>query len=281
MRSLRTFLLAVSFSCVLVEPAAAEPLDLSVTTSVNFLEGYHFEGNSEYRVAFAPLPLVALDARYRHVDAHVESLPPVTFGYTGNPQGIASTRLSLITATARYVFGDGTYVGAGTTVYNQATNRGSSDDGTFFRSEEDSSRVTGARFEIGNRRRVGSKLTLESVFALNPVMHGVEREMLTTTYIEPPPFGGQFTFQCVESFVRGYVECLSTRQRPAGLAERASQIDTGATLTRPLGRGYLSIGVRYLNYGASYQFSGNVANNILADRNAGFMPLISYRYRFR
>jgi len=277
MLKMRAFFASALFLCAAVAPALADPVDLSATLSVNFLTGYHVEAGTRYRVAEAPLPIGAADARYRRIALHLEALPPVTFGYSGNPADIQSTRLSLVTATVRYFVHGGTYVGAGTTVYNQNTDRGTQDTPPIVRSEDDSSRVAGARFEIGDSRRLAARTTLETVFSLAPAMHGLEDDQHTTSIVPGPPYPTSTT-SCEDSNVYGYIECIVRGPAYRGLPERASQIDTSATLVRRFRHGSLIAGVRYLNYSAAYALAGSRDNKAPADRNAGFMPLIAYRW---
>jgi hypothetical protein len=277
MMKMRAFFASAVFLCASAAPVLADPIDLSATLSVNFLTGYHVEAGTRYRVAEAPLPIAAADARYRRVALHLEALPPVTFGYTGNPANIQSTRLSLVTASARFFVRGGTFVGIGSTVYNQNTDRGTLGSPPVLSSEDDSSRIAGARFEIGDTRALAPRTTLETVFSLAPVMHGLEDDEHTTIVNPGPPYPTNI-YSCEDSNVHGYIECVFNGPAARGLPERASQIDTSATLVHRFRHGSLIAGVRYLNYAAAYALTGNRANKAVADRNAGFMPLIGYRW---
>ncbi len=58
-------------------------------------------------------------------------------------------------------------------------------------------------------------------------------------------------------------------------AETAAQVDLSARIAHRVGRhGELLYGLRYLNYGARYSGSGD-----LADRNVGIAPVLGYRLR--
>jgi len=275
MVKLRALFTVVVLFCVSASVARADPIDLTATASINFLDGNHIESAAQDRV-LAPLPLVALDARERRVAIHLEALPPVTFAYSPNAAGTKSTRLSLFTSTVRYTIAGGTFAGAGVTIYDQNTDRGSLTSRFATLSADEYSRVAGARFELGNERLLAAHTTLATVFALSPVMNGLDQDV-ATTHLTPPGFPPS-TYTCAFANVYGSLACISTRAPIAhGLPERAGQIDTSATLVRRLRHGDLIVGVRYLNYVARYELAGNAANLSLADRNVGFMPLIAYR----
>ena len=279
MVKLRALCTVVVLFCASAGVVRAEPIDLSATASINFLDGYHIESTAQDR-ALGALPLVALDARERRVAIHLETLPPVTFGYSPNASGTKSTRLSLLTSTVRYTIAPGTFAGVGVTIYNQNTDRGTLSSPFESRSEDEYSRVAGARFELGNVRRLAARTTLATIFAVNPVMNGLDQDV-ETTHLTPPGFPPS-TYTCAFANVYGSLACISTRARIAhGLPERAGQIDTSATLVRRLRHGDVIVGFRYLNYVARYELAGNATNLSLADRNVGFMPLIAYRLRAR
>jgi len=253
--------------------ASAEPVEASLSVTVNALDGRHeVNGGQTDRLNFAPLPLGELIVRRGADSLRVEGLPPVTFGYSNLGDGAMSTRLSIVNATLRHTFPGGWFAGVGQTVYNQFTNYGSG-NGNFvyergaltipiYGDEAQYSRVTGARFELGHAFRLGRE-RLEISAAGNPHMHGVQYTRIPGPVTTCHFASGAFT--CV-----GSIETFSD-------PENAAQVDLAARFTHRLSKhGSLLYGLRYLNYSARYDdFPGQ-----LADRNVGFAPQLGYRVSF-
>jgi hypothetical protein len=255
--------------------ACAEPLQTSVTLTVNPLTGHHeINGSHVDRLVFAPVPLIELSVAARRSSLWIEGLPPVTFGYNTSGSGAQSTRLGILNATYRQAFAGGWFVGAGQTIYNQFTTY-TAVSGQFAYTrgfqvipidgaEAQYSRVTGARFEAG-RVRVSERGRLEFWAAVNPRMRGIQYTRIPT-----------FNFRCSAGAGPppgpGCSQIVNTFADP----ENASQVDLALRAAHRLSRhGELVFGLRYLNYAAHYDdFPGQ-----LADRNVGFAPLLGYRLK--
>jgi hypothetical protein len=242
--------LALATLIALAPPtASADPIDASLAATLNLLSGRHEVGSGvSDRLTLAPLPLAEFELRYGNESVRVEGLPAVTirFGNGGTDNALA-TQLSILNGTYRHAFAGGWFVGAGQTVYNQATTYAPSP----FDPNLQYSRVTGPRFEIGRIATFG-RTTTEVRLAANPVMHGVQ-------YSRVP---------------------YDTLAIPANVTyadpENASQIDVEARAAYRLTKhGEVLYGVRYINYVAHYVGDPGA----LADRNVGFAPVIGYRQR--
>lgn len=254
--------------------AAADPVVTSFALTFNALDGQHvINGSTTARFDFVPLPLAELTLRHRRDELHLEGLPPVAFSYTtGSGIGATTTRLSIANATYRRGIRGGWWLGAGVTLYNQHTTYASQSGTIYTRfgtngrpssiypiagSEEQFSRVSGARFELGRGWRIGST-TLEASAALNPVLHAVQ-----WTYVPTPA-----QFPCTPP-------ACSPNPTFAD-PERGSQLDLGVRVARPVrSRGLFLYGLRYLHYSAHYE----AEPGLLADRNLGIAPLVGYQIR--
>lgn len=251
--------------------ACAEPLETSLSLTVNALDGRHeVNGGQSDALTFAPLPLGELTLRRGPDSLRVEGLPPVTFGY--NLGGAMTTRLSIINATVRHTFPGGWFAGVGQTVYNQFTNYGSG-NGRYLYSrgglgiviegdEAQYSRVTGPRFELGHAFSAGPE-RVEISAAANSHMHGVQ-------YTRIP---GYVQYCATRNGITACDQPVNTFSDP----EHAAQVDLAARFSHRLSKhGALLYGLRYLNYSARYDdFPGQ-----LADRNVGFAPQLGYRINF-
>jgi len=242
----RRLILAASVAALAGGRAGADPLTVTGALTVNFLDGTHNTGQTVDALRFAPLPLAELNVSAQRTMLHLESFPAVSFSY-GDGSQQQTTRLSIINATLRRSFAGGFFVGAGQTVYNQLTAYQPSQD-RFSLISAQSSRVTGARFEAGIVCALPRAARIEYVFGVNPVMRGVQRT--------------------------AFADILRAPQDAA--PERAEQIDTSVRWLRPAGPGAVIIGLRYLNYASRYDVRGP-ANGVLADRNAGILPLVGYQ----
>jgi hypothetical protein len=252
--------------------ACAEPLETSLSLTVNALDGRHeVNGGQTDRLTLAPLPLGELTLRRGPDSVRVEGLPPVTFGYSHVGDAM-STRLSIINATVRHTFPGGWFAGVGQTVYNQFTNYGSGSGHYLYErgglaipingDEAQYSRVTGVRFELGHAFSAGPE-RVELSAAANPHMHGVQ-------YTRIP---GYVQYCVIRNGVAACDQPTDTFSDP----ESAAQIDLAARFSHRLSKhGALLYGLRYLNYSARYDdFRGQ-----LADRNVGFAPQLGYRVNF-
>jgi hypothetical protein len=252
----RPFSAACAVAALLVasaSPSFADPIQTSLTLSVNPLTGEHVSGGDIDRVDFAPLPLAEIESRWHGTSIHVEGLPSVTFGYGSNPDGAQSTRLSIVNATVRQSIGAGWFVGVGQTIYNQRTDYGEQSGYRYYAyglaatyiygDEIQDSRVTGLRLEVGREVHWGAtSLAFDAAF--NPAMHGVQYTEFANLSLPDP--------------------------------EAAAQTDLSLRIGHRLSRhGELFYGLRYLNYTAHYVAPGNP----LSDRNVGFAPTIAYRLR--
>lgn len=260
---------ALFFACGTV-CARAEGIETTVAVSVDALSGDHeVSRGTRDKLVFAPLPLAEITFRRGAQSLRVEGLPPITFGYLSKDPSTETTRLSILNATLRSDVGRGFFVGIGTTVYNQRTDYGSRTNEYLIRDGayipitgelSESSRVTGARFEIGQSVAIGNN-RLEYDAAVNPRMHGIDYTHLNPTFVSC-----QFT------------SAGTTCYPPSVFAdgENASQIDVMARLAHRVSKhGELLVGLRYLNYVARY----DAAPGQLADRNVGYAPSLGYRVR--
>jgi len=254
--------------------ASAEPVDVTLALTVNAMSGQHqVNGGHSDSLSLAPLPLGELVVRRQAESIRIEGLPPVTFGYGNASDGALTTRLSIINATYRHAFAGGWFVGAGQTVYNQFTtyvpvngnfsySRGFTTD-PINGSEAQYSRVTGARFEIGNITQSGRN-RVEWWAAANPHMRGIQYTRIPT-FLNTCSFGPAGTPPvCMQQ--------VDTFSDP----ENASQVDLSARVAHRVAKnGEVLFGLRYLNYTAHYDnFPGQ-----LADRNVGVAPTLGYRIK--
>ncbi len=234
-----------------VLPASAEPIDATIALTLNALSGQHLVGGGRSdRVTLAPIPLGELVLRHGDEGVRIEGLPSVRFGLSGaNGDGAQSTALSILNATYRHAFTGGWFVGVGQTVYNQSTTYQQTI--AFFTAEQQYSRVTGLRYELGRTFTTGLRSKAEVWLTANPAMHGVQ-------YTRLPSFGARFAAPIVAD------------------PESATQVDIESRVTTRLSaRGELLYGARYINYVARYDRNPG----LLADRNVGIAPVLGYRYR--
>jgi hypothetical protein len=258
--------------------AHAEPLEATFSLTINAMSGQHqVNGGAVDRLSFAPLPLGEITLRRQAESVRIEGLPPVTFGYGGSGAGSQSTRLSIVNATYRHTFGHGVFAGVGQTLYNQSTTYAATQSGYYYTrgftvdpiqgSEEQYSRVTGLRFEVGTTIDLKND-RIELLAAANPKMHGIQYTRIPTPFTECsfPNGGNPFSGSAV---CRQFVETFAD-------PEKAAQVDLSARVAHRLSKhGELLYGLRYLNYSAHYDdFLGQ-----LADRNVGFAPTLGYRFR--
>ena len=238
--------LAVATQSATASRADGVQLDLGVTLNP-VLGGTHRSFNDVTHVPPVPIPLLEVRGRYGPFEIDLGGLPPLASVRSQDArEGRTSTTLSLLSGVVRvwdplHRFS----AGIGQTLYNQSTHYLDPVEiaGT---GETQFSRVTGLTYQFGysipyHRSR------FEATFDYAPGMHGTQY----TLYDNP-----------------GYLG----RVNP----ERAVQIDTAVRYTHPVGRnGDISLGLRYINYTASYAQAGGG----LSDRNVGLLPVFGYRVR--
>ncbi len=258
--------------------ASADPVDATLAVTINALSGQHqVNGGHSDKLTFDPLPLAELTLRRNAESLRIEGLPPVTFGYSNTGDGALSTRLSIVNATFRHTFRGGWFAGAGQTVYNQMTTyvpvngnfiyaRGFVTD-PIIGSEQQYSRVTGARFELGRIAQYGSN-RIEWWLAANPHMRGVQYTRIPTV--------PAFCFTRSGGVITPTPSACQTQVHTFSDPENASQVDLSARIAHRISKnGEVLAGLRYLNYAAHYDdFPGQ-----LADRNVGFAPTLGYRIK--
>jgi hypothetical protein len=166
---------------------------------------------------WVPLPLGELTLRHDRDALRVEGMPPLSSTYgTADSRDASSVRLSILNATYRRDLGSGWFVGAGQTVYNQATT-GSPD---IYGRTAQYSRVTGARWEIGRIATTGRN-RLEAWASVNPAMHGLGHT--------------QYTGVTICSFPSGSIAppfCRASTGVAVNEGESAGQIDLSARASR-------------------------------------------------
>jgi hypothetical protein len=258
--------------------ASADPVDVTLAVTINALSGQHqVNGGHSDKLTFDPLPLAELTVRRNAESLRIEGLPPVTFGYANAGDGALSTRLSIVNGTLRHTFPGGWFAGAGQTVYNQMTTYVPATGNVFYSrgfttdpivgSEQQYSRVTGARFELGRLAQYGRN-RIEWWFAANPRMRGVQYTRIPTV-----PF---FCTTGSGGIITPTPPACRTQVRTFADPENASQVDLSARVAHRVAQnGEVLAGLRYLNYTAHYDnFPGQ-----LADRNVGFAPTLGYRLK--
>jgi hypothetical protein len=248
--TIRVLALCTALFAACAGAAVADPVRVNATLTANFLDGVHNTGVTTDRITLVPIPLASVDARWRALSLHLEGLPSVTFGYGPNGENAQSTRLSLLNPALRYAITPQTFIGLGQTIYNQATYYGGVNPLVVGVAQEQYSRVTGIRYEIGHAIRLSATTHLDGTFAINPAMQGLEYSVVA--------FG------------------RSTRILAD--PEVASQIDTVVNIEHRTKHGAFIYGLRYLNYAAKYRATGTPFNGKLSDQNTGFLPTIGYRF---
>ena len=270
----RVAAMTAAFFSLAAAAACAEPLEASLSITVNALSGKHeVDGGHSDHFGFLPLPLGELTLRRGRESLRIEGLPPITFGYSTTGDGALATRLSIINATYRHTFSGGWFVGAGQTVYNQFTTYLPVNGDLFYErgfnsepingSEVQYSRVTGARFEAGRTLELGrDRIDLSA--AVNPRMRGIQYTRIPT-FITQCSFSSNGTSSSCTQLVQTFAD-----------PENASQVDLSARVAHRVSKhGELLYGLRYLNYSAHYDdFPGKIA-----DRNVGFAPVLGYRVK--
>jgi hypothetical protein len=212
------------------------------------LYGVHESFDDQTHVPPIPIPLIEFRERYGPFELDLNGLPGIASVRSNNRvQGRTSTQLSLFSGMLRvwdplHRFS----AGIGQTLYNQSTHYLDPVEiaGT---GETQFSRVTGITYQLGYDvpYRNGR---FEAVFNYAPAMVGT-----------------QYTIYDV------------ARYAPRIDPEKAGQIDTGVRYVHPIGaRGETIIGLRYINYTASYVG----ARGGLSDRNVGLLAVVGYRLRF-
>lgn len=243
-----------------------------------FTTGTHQERQGRDTIPLLPLPLITLRVPLHRFEIDAEGMPPIgpvpyRSLYNNTSQ---STKLSYAHASLRYALTPRLSVGIGETLYNQRTTYEQVEvihgyiGGPGFnttpmtftqrRTETDSSRVPGLRFEARAEWPAGKRSWFAAEFAVTPSMHAIvlaedrfEGSIATSIPItQPRPWSLHFA-----------------------LPETGSEVDASMTIGRPLGRYTLLYGVRYVNYIAHFDRSG-----ALADRNSLVLPFIGFERTF-
>lgn len=268
MRIAHVVALSATFLAGAVAAVQADPIETTAALTLNALDGHHAINGADSRIDFVPLPLAELTVRHGPDALHIEGLPPVAFSYvSGSGIGRTTTRLSIVNGTYRRTLAGGVWAGIGETVYNQHTTY-SNAAGSLYRrftptangtisttyviegQEEQYSRITGMRFELGKSFHARTS-TIEASAAFNPRMHGIQYTFIP---VGPGVAGGSPTFAD---------------------AEHPSQVDFAVRVAHRAGPGELLYGLRYLHYSANYIDEPGQ----LADTNAGIALVVGYRLR--
>jgi hypothetical protein len=228
--------------------ARADQASADIGLTLNpILYGLHESFNDRTHVPPIPVPLIEFRERYGPFELDLSGLPGIASVRSDDRiQGRTSTQLSLFEAMLRvwdplHRFSGG----VGQTLYNQSTNYLDPVEiaGT---GERQFSRVTGITYQAGYDVPYRSG-RFEAVFNYAPAMVGTQH-----TIYDVPLYP------------------------PRADAEKAGQIDTGMRYVHSLGgRGEAIVGLRYINYTASY-VGGRGG---LSDRNVGLLAVIGYRMR--
>jgi hypothetical protein len=259
-------------------PARATQIEVGVTAAL--ASGTHQERSGRSTVPLIPVPLLTLRVPMQRFEIFAEGVPPIgPVPYHGVMSGVSqSTLLSYMNASLRYRITPHLSIGAGETIYNQATTyslrtvrHGSLMSCTPFpnctvvpftstteQTQIDSSHVPGMRFEVLGNWTGGKNWWLTGAFAVTPSMHAVVRtsEWSQTWMSLPSPFPlpgrppYRFGFNAPET---------------------GSQVDASITAGRRLGPYSLVYGLRYINYIARFDRSGS-----LADRNTLLLPFVGF-----
>jgi hypothetical protein len=229
-------------------PAArADPASTDIGLTLNpILGGIHESFNDLTHVPPIPIPLIEVRQRYGPFELDLDGLPPVASVRSYNTtQGHTSTTLSVFEGTLRvwdplHRFS----AGIGQTLYNQSTHYLDPVEiaGT---GETQFSRITGISYQAGYEV---------------PFRHG---RIEAAFNFAPAMLGTQYTIYDVAHYT------------PRADPERAEQIDTTVRYIRRAGHGETIVGLRYVNYTASY----GAPRGGLSDRNVGLLIVLGYRTR--
>lgn len=272
MREQVVWLIVALCLCTAPFPARATEIDVGVTAAL--AHGTHQERSGNSTVPAIPVPLITLRVPMKRFEIFAEGVPPIgPVPYRGVMPGVSqSTLLSYMHASLRYRIAPHFSIGAGETIYNQATtySRTSVYHGYFGcpgcavtpvtitedRTQVDASRVPGMRFEVLSEWAAGKNGWLAVDIAVTPSMHAVvhTNDEMHTTMVPRPPFG------VFGSFKYSY-----------SLPETGSQVDGSLTAGHRFGSYSLLFGVRYINYIARFDRTGT-----LADRNTLLLPFVGF-----
>ncbi|HTX03193.1 MAG TPA: hypothetical protein VMD07_05890, partial [Candidatus Acidoferrales bacterium] len=237
----------------------ADPVDTSLGLTVDGFNASHaLQGSVEH--FDIPFPLVFADARYKQLEAQVQTLPALPISLGGGSQ---QTQLGVLLAEGRYYITPHVMIGAGTTLLNQVSNFSPTvfrfGGGLTYRdATTERSRVAGARFSAGY---LDPRTGVSFVAAIAPKMHGrVHDECYETNNTGLPAspcfLSGEGTFGSNEY-------------------ETASEIDVTLQVWRPLGhRAEWMYGWRYLNFVGSIYYP----TQLDTDQNLGTGPEIGIRW---
>lgn len=259
--------------CTAPFPARATEIDVGVTAAL--AHGTHQERSGNSTVPAIPVPLITLRVPMKRFEIFAEGVPPIgPVPYRGVMPGVSqSTLLSYMHASLRYRIAPHFSIGAGETIYNQATTYAQTyvSHGLYFpclkncwplpatftttHSQVDSSRVPGMRFEVLGDWALGTSSWLEADFAVTPSMHAFVRTTdKIETFISPRPAYPPHPYSTSFS-----------------LPETGSQVDGSLTAGHRFGPYSLVYGLRYINYIAHFDRTGT-----LADRNTLLLPFLGF-----
>ncbi len=251
---------AVFLTCV---PARAGETTVGVTLDATI--GVHTEPrDGTTTLPLLPIPFFSIEHREGRFSIFLEGVPPigpVAIQQSASAQTV-TTRISMFDGALRYALpGSRVWVGIGESVINQSTDYRymfSEPSGgytvTILNDEVQTSRVVGARFEIGADLWHNAHQRLDVSVAASPHMHAmlVDQDLNSVTTTDPSQRGGFGTV---------------TFEEP----ETASLVDAQARWSWTHGRSTLGAGLRYINHVSIFD---NV--HAVADRNRFLLPFLGW-----
>lgn len=235
---------------VLLAPgvARADGPTFGITLSASI--GTHAEAHTRQRIPTVPFPVFDVRVPLHRFEIDAEGVPPIgPVGYNSHSAyAIRGTKLSYLMGEVRYRFPKTRWsAGIGEMLYNQETVY----DATRFGSTDtlvDTSRVGGARYELGYEAFHTPVRSLAFSAAVAPAMHATVYE--------------------VQTVVSGPFRMSFGEQGP----ETGSQVEAQALYGIKARAMTWTAGLRYVNYIAHFDFSGQ-----LSDRNSLLLPFVGVR----
>jgi hypothetical protein len=254
------------FACALASARAGET---TVGLTLNATIGTHSEGaNDTETLPLVPAPIFSIEHTQGRFSVFLEGLPPigpVAFSDPG-PAHATGTKLSLFDGALRYTLpGTRLWVGLGATLINQATSYHTvyvepipgSYTITEIYDRVDASRLAGARFEAGANLWTDGRQRVDVSVATSPRMHTLIRATGTENYSSTNPNMPPASYGLSESD-----------------AETASLLDAQARWSFLRGRSTWTVGLRYINHAATFDYDGSEA-----DRNRLVLPFVGWSTR--
>lgn len=238
-------------------PLYANADNATAGVTINFATGTHAEARGTQTVPLVPALIFEVRVPLKRFALFAQGVPPLAVGYqNGNALFLRGTRISYVAAALLYELPDRrTSLGIGEALYNQETTYEM--PGPFGPARgSDRSRVAGARYEIRRRFWQSRRALLDASFALTPTMHANTVEDFTE-----PTYRSNTIYLAHTRYVA---------------AETGSQVDAEIRLSVPRGRTTILYGVRYVNYQAHFDASGQ-----LSDRNALLLPFVGWSTALR